>query len=132
MPTATSFSWSFPWEQVVGGFNQFIGMMNTPVALAVALILVFIVAGFVVSIIRNQHPELTVTASGDYLSSRDGDEYVLHELDGEEIGRWTPDSVWEQDEDGHVEAEDEAYYLFKHGDAPGSMEANERDDRWVW
>jgi len=52
MPTATAFTWTFPWEEMVGGFNAFITMLNTPIALAVSLILVFIVAGFVVSIVR--------------------------------------------------------------------------------
>ena len=52
MPTATAFTWTFPWQDVVGGFNAFIGMLNTPIALAVSLILVFIVAGFVVSVVR--------------------------------------------------------------------------------
>jgi uncharacterized membrane protein len=52
MPTATGFAWSFPWSQVVGGFNSFIVMLNTPVAMAVALILVFVVAGFVVSVVK--------------------------------------------------------------------------------
>ncbi len=52
MPTATSFAWTFPWAETVGGFNAFIGMLNTPIALAVSLILVFIVAGFVVSVVR--------------------------------------------------------------------------------
>ncbi len=52
MPTATAFTWTFPWAEMVGGFNAFIGMLNTPIALAVSLILVFIVAGFVVSVVR--------------------------------------------------------------------------------
>ena len=52
MPTATSFTWTFPWAEMVGGFNEFIGMLNTPIALAVSLILVFIVASFVVSVVR--------------------------------------------------------------------------------
>jgi uncharacterized membrane protein len=52
MPTATSFAWTFPWAEMVGGFNAFIGMLNTPIALAVSLILVFIVASFVVGVVR--------------------------------------------------------------------------------
>ncbi len=52
MPTATAFTWTFPWAEMVGGFNAFIGMLNTTIALAVSLILVFIVAGFVVSVVR--------------------------------------------------------------------------------
>lgn len=52
MPTATEFTWTFPWQEVVGGFNAFIGMLNTPIALAVSLILVFLVATFVVSVVR--------------------------------------------------------------------------------
>jgi len=52
MPTATAFAWVFPWEQLVGGFNSFIGMLNTPIALAMSLLLVFIVARFVIGAIR--------------------------------------------------------------------------------
>lgn len=49
MPTATSFSWVFPWAQLVGTFNAFMGMMDTPIALAGGLILVFAIASFVIS-----------------------------------------------------------------------------------
>ncbi len=52
MPTATGFSWSFPWSQVVGGFNAFIQMLNTPIAMSVALILVLLVGVFVVNTIQ--------------------------------------------------------------------------------
>jgi len=52
MPTATAFTWAFPWAEMVGGFNAFITMLNTPIALAVSLILVFVVAGFAVSLVR--------------------------------------------------------------------------------
>ncbi len=53
MPTATAFSWTFPWTEMVGGFNAFITMLNTPIALAVALLLVFIVASFVVGVVKS-------------------------------------------------------------------------------
>lgn len=53
MPTATAFTWTFPWTEMVGGFNAFIGMLNTPVALAISLILVFIVARFVVNTVKS-------------------------------------------------------------------------------
>lgn len=60
MPTATSFSWTFPWEQMVGAFNSFIGMLNTPVALGVALILVFAVSTFVVNLVQKARQERAV------------------------------------------------------------------------
>ncbi len=52
MPTATAFSWTFPWREMVGGFNSFITMLNTPIALGVAVVLVFIVASFAVSLVK--------------------------------------------------------------------------------
>jgi hypothetical protein len=52
MPTATAFAWTFPWAEMVGAFNAFVTMLSTPVALAIGLILAFMVAGFVVSLIR--------------------------------------------------------------------------------
>jgi hypothetical protein len=68
MPTATSFAWSLPWEQIVGGFNNFITMLNTPLALAVSLLLVFGVAGYVVHLVRKAHQQETtdqLLASGE-------------------------------------------------------------------
>ena len=52
MPTASSFSFVFPWEQLVGGFNAFISMLATPIALAGALILAITVAGFAISLVQ--------------------------------------------------------------------------------
>ncbi len=53
MPTATAFAWVFPWNELVGGFNAFIGMLNTPIALAGSLILVFSIARFVIGAFRS-------------------------------------------------------------------------------
>lgn len=52
MPTAAEFTWTFPWAEMVGGFNAFIQMLSVPVALAIGLIVAFMVAGFVVSLVR--------------------------------------------------------------------------------
>lgn len=68
MPTATSFNWTFPWQQMVGAFNSFIGMLSTPVALGVALILVFAVASFIVGLVQKAKQEKAVDeamASGE-------------------------------------------------------------------
>lgn len=52
MPTASSFSFTFPWEEMVGGFNAFITMMTTPIALAIGLILAVLVAGLTISLVK--------------------------------------------------------------------------------
>ncbi len=52
MPTATAFTWTFPWGEMVGGFNAFITMLSTPIALAIALILAFTVGGFIVALVK--------------------------------------------------------------------------------
>ncbi len=44
MPTGIGFTWAFAWNELVGGFNAFIGLVNVPVAFALALLLVGAVA----------------------------------------------------------------------------------------
>ena len=112
MPTATSFSWLFPWEQVVGGFNSFIHMLNTPLALSVALILVFAVATFIVSVVHKANQERAVDealASGEVMERFDAlpkysddepdwDDYT--EEEHREFARdflFGQDSWWEED-----------------------------------
>lgn len=52
MPTATAFTWDFPWAEMVGGFNSLIIMLSIPVALAIAVLLAFAVAGYVPSLVK--------------------------------------------------------------------------------
>lgn len=52
MPTATDFTWAFPWEQMVGGFNAFMTMLTVPIALAIALILAFTVGAYIVGMVK--------------------------------------------------------------------------------
>lgn len=52
MPTATSFTFDIPWEQIVGVFNSIAPMYAVPVVIAVGLILVSVIAGAVVSFVK--------------------------------------------------------------------------------
>lgn len=52
MPTASSFSFEIPWDQIVGVFNAIAPMYAVPVVIAVGLILVSVIAGAVVSFVR--------------------------------------------------------------------------------
>lgn len=54
MPTASSFSWTFPWAEFVGGWNAFMRMFNTPIAIAGAIGVAFMVVTFVVSLFRRR------------------------------------------------------------------------------
>ena len=54
MPTATAFVWSFPWTQFVGGWNAIMGMFSEPIAIASAIGVAFLIAGFVVSLIKGR------------------------------------------------------------------------------
>lgn len=141
MPTATSFSWLFPWEQMVGAFNAFINLLGLPVAIAVALILSILVATFVVSITTTAKQELPDGARIIYeddtvvhytydgklyeRSKSDSSDHLVYETDPNHP-RWLPhDSGW-------AEADSDAYYLHKHGDIPASMLVDEQDERWVY
>ena len=44
MPTGTGFTWDFAWNELIGGFNAFIGLVNVPMAFTLALLLVGAVA----------------------------------------------------------------------------------------
>jgi len=48
MPTASSFSWQFTWQEFVGGFNAFMSMVNTPLVLVLSLLLVLGIVYFFV------------------------------------------------------------------------------------
>lgn len=104
MPTASSFSWSLPWQQVAGGFNNFMGMLNTPVALALSLILVFVVASLIINAVRQARAGAAVsdllTHHEDTLRQHyrefDDDPYWDDDLTDEERRELAEDYYWEE------------------------------------
>jgi len=52
MPTASSFTFTFPWKEMVGSFNTFIPMFTTPLALAVGIIITLMFIGVAIDIIK--------------------------------------------------------------------------------
>jgi len=52
MPTASAFTFTFPWAEMVGGFNSFITMFSTPLAISVGLVLATLVVSLTIGLVK--------------------------------------------------------------------------------